>query len=76
MPAPIRTQPDDSSHDETPEEHVHRWRIDEPGGAQSAGRCSCGVERAFQNGWEGDGANKLGSSSWLTARRRGAATES
>jgi hypothetical protein len=31
-------------------DHAHRWRIDEPTGPFSAGRCSaCGVEREFRN---------------------------
>jgi len=38
----------------SPDLHVHRWRIDEQGAAHSAGRCRCGVERVFENGWEGD----------------------
>lgn len=31
------------------EPHVHRWRIEEPSGSESAGRCACGEIRVFQN---------------------------
>jgi hypothetical protein len=49
--------------------HVHRWRIDEQAGVSSAGRCSCGEERAFQNGWEGDGSSLRGGG-WIGHRTR------
>ena len=30
--------------------HSHHWRIDEPAGSTSIGRCRrCGAQRAFQN---------------------------
>ncbi len=48
--------------------HVHRWRIDEQAGAASTGRCGCGTERSFQNGWDTDSGLQL-SGNWL--RRRG-----
>jgi hypothetical protein len=33
-----------------PEEHAHRWRIEEPSGSESVGVCSsCGATRSFKN---------------------------
>lgn len=59
------------STDALPAAHVHRWRIAEQAGVSSAGRCDCGEERAFQNGWEGDSGFGLRGGSWL-GRREGA----
>jgi hypothetical protein len=50
--------------------HIHRWRIDEQAGPQSAGTCRCGTPRLFKNGWEGDSAIVLGSGNWVAASRR------
>lgn len=64
---PAVAQPLDS-FSPPPIPHVHRWRIGEQAGARSAGLCDCGEERAFQNGWEGDGSLRLRSGSWLARR--------
>lgn len=56
------------------ETHFHRWRIDEQAGAFAAGRCECGMERAFRNGWDGDGTTQLRSATWRRTGRREPAT--
>ena len=35
------------------EQHFHRWRIEEPDGPKSVGRCDCGTEKTFKN-WLSD----------------------
>ena len=35
------------------DQHYHRWRIEEPDGPMSLGRCDCGVEKQFKN-WLSD----------------------
>jgi hypothetical protein len=36
--------------DARPTDHAHRWRIDEPNGAMSRGRCRiCGAQKEFRN---------------------------
>ena len=36
------------------EQHFHRWRIEEPNGPTSVGRCTCGAIKEFKN-WLADG---------------------
>lgn len=37
-------------------EHAHRWRLEEPAGPMSGGRCAaCGATRTFANSEEGMG---------------------
>lgn len=36
------------------EQHFHRWRIEEPNGPISVGRCTCGAQKEFKN-WLSDG---------------------
>jgi hypothetical protein len=49
--------------------HPHRWRIDEQQGAQSRGRCACGAERDFENGWSDDSRFRLSGGGWTSHRR-------
>lgn len=66
---PVRITPE-STAPSLPSAHAHRWRIAEQAGACSAGRCDCGEERAFQNGWEGDAGFGLRGGSWIGRRER------
>ena len=52
------------------EAHTHRWRIDEQGGASSSGRCECGLQQEFNNGWDGDLTARLRNGGWADQRSR------
>jgi hypothetical protein len=56
MSSPLPTPSTHFSNLEAPlvPSHVHHWRIGEQEGPDSTGTCGCGMERRFQNGWQGD----------------------
>ena len=55
--------------DEVPA-HAHRWRIEEQGGPVSAGRCDCGSQQEFNNGWDGDLSSRLRNGGWFDQKSR------